>query len=107
MNNLGNFYFNIPLKLKLMIAFLLLILVISTSAAASTHNNNNNNNNTSNNNSNSNNYLISLPKSKQTDLGTEPQNHNNWITANHDIFGTRSSNQTVIREDSVNKLEIK
>src|SRR5213080_2973738 len=100
MNNLGNFYFNIPFKLKLMIAFLLLILVISTSAAASTYNNNNNSN------SNSNNYLISLPKSKQTELGTEPQNQDNWITANHDIFGTRSSNQTVIGKDSVNKLEI-
>src|SRR5438067_6637287 len=84
-----------------MIAFLLLILVISTSAAASTYNNNNNSN------SNSNNYLISLPKSKQTELGTEPQNQDNWITANHDIFGTRSSNQTVIGKDSVNKLEIK
>jgi glucose dehydrogenase len=103
MNNLGNFYFNIPFKLKLMIAFLLLIVVISTSAAASAYNNNN----TSNNNSNSNNYSISLQKSKQTELGTEPQNHDNWITANHDIFGTRSSNQTVIGKDSVNKLEIK
>ena len=101
MNNLGNFYFNIPFKLKLMIAFLLLIVVISTSAAASIYNNN------SNSNSNSKNYSISLQKSKQTELGTEPQNHNNWITANHDIFGTRSSNQTVIGKDSVNKLEIK
>src|ERR1041385_2989392 len=97
MNKLGNFYFNIPFKLKLMIAFLLLIVVISTSAAASAYNNNNN----------SNNYSISLQKSKQTELGTEPQNHDNWITANHDIFGTRSSNQTVIGKDSVNKLEIK
>ena len=42
-----------------------------------------------------------------TPTGTEPQNKNNWITASHDIFGTRSSNQTTIDKNNVNKLQIK
>ena len=37
-----------------------------------------------------------LPKSRTPTLGTEPQNKDNWITANHDIYGTRNSNQTTI-----------
>ena len=44
-----------------------------------------------------------LPKSNNVtntiDLGTEPEHKNNWITANHDIFGTRNSNQTTIGKD--------
>ena len=42
-----------------------------------------------------------------TDLGTEPEHKDNWITANHDIYGTRSSNQTTIGKDNVNELQIK
>ena len=42
-----------------------------------------------------------------TPTGTEPQNKNNWITASHDIFGTRSSNQTTIDKNNVNKLQVK
>ena len=33
--------------------------------------------------------------------------NNNWITANHDIFGTRSSNQTTIGMNNVDKLQVK
>jgi alcohol dehydrogenase (cytochrome c) len=50
---------------------------------------------------------ISLPKSSNVTLGTETSNKNNWITANHDIFGTRMSNQTAIGKDNVNKLQVK
>ncbi|HYA83418.1 MAG TPA: PQQ-binding-like beta-propeller repeat protein, partial [Candidatus Bathyarchaeia archaeon] len=32
---------------------------------------------------------------------------NDWITVNHDIFGTRSSNQTIIGKDNVKKLQFK
>jgi alcohol dehydrogenase (cytochrome c) len=42
-----------------------------------------------------------------TDLGTEAKNNNNWIFLNHDIYGTRSSNQTIIRKDNVDKLQVK
>jgi alcohol dehydrogenase (cytochrome c) len=50
---------------------------------------------------------LSLPKSTTVILGTEAANNNNWITANHDIFGTRSSNQTAIGKNNVDKLQIK
>src|SRR6266545_7347177 len=30
---------------------------------------------------------------QKTDLGSEAKNKNNWVTVNHDIYGTRSSNQ--------------
>ena len=50
-----------------------------------------------------------LPTSTQqkTDLGTEAKNKNNWVTVNHDIYGTRSSNQTIINKDNVGKLQVK
>jgi glucose dehydrogenase len=49
-----------------------------------------------------------LPKSSNnTSLGIEPENKNNWITANHDIFGTRNSNQTIIGKNNVNNLQVK
>lgn len=48
-----------------------------------------------------------LPSSQQTDIGTESKNVNNWITANHDIYGTRSSNQTAIGRDNVKDLRVK
>jgi glucose dehydrogenase len=44
---------------------------------------------------------------QHTSLGTEPSNKNNWIMTNHDIFGTRSSNQTMIGKDNVDKLHVK
>ena len=52
---------------------------------------------------------IKLPTSTQqkTDLGTEAKNKNNWVTVNHDIYGTRSSNQTIINQDNVGKLQVK
>jgi outer membrane protein assembly factor BamB len=40
-------------------------------------------------------------------LGTEPENKDNWITPNHDIYRTRHSNQTTIEKDNVNQLQIK
>ena len=49
-----------------------------------------------------------LPKSgNTTTLGVEPENKDNWITANHDIFGTRHSNQTTIGKENVNNLQVK
>ena len=53
------------------------------------------------------NAKTSLPKSTAVTLGTERANNNDWITASHDIFGTRSSNQTAIGKNNVNKLEAK
>jgi len=54
---------------------------------------------------------IKIPTSRQqnTDLGTEAKNTNNWITVNHDIYGTRSSNQMIINKDNkdnVGKLQV-
>jgi glucose dehydrogenase len=46
-------------------------------------------------------------KAFSSELGTEPKSNNNWITINHDIYGTRSSNQTIINKDNVNRLQIK
>ena len=51
--------------------------------------------------------LLSSPTTLITDLGTEAKNNNNWIFLNHDIYGTRSSNQTIIRKDNVDKLQVK
>jgi alcohol dehydrogenase (cytochrome c) len=48
-----------------------------------------------------------LPKSNETRLGTEPQHKDDWLTANHDIFGTRHSLQTTIGKDNVSQLEVK
>ncbi|HZA08157.1 MAG TPA: multicopper oxidase domain-containing protein, partial [Nitrososphaeraceae archaeon] len=48
-----------------------------------------------------------LPKSTSTTLGIESKNKDNWITANHDIYGTRSSKQTIIGKNNVNKLQVK
>jgi outer membrane protein assembly factor BamB len=49
----------------------------------------------------------SLPKRFNSDLGTEAKNRDNWITVNHDIYGTRSSNQTTINAENVANLKIK
>ena len=43
----------------------------------------------------------------KTELGTELRNNNNWIMVNHDIYGTRYSNQTKINKENVAKLQIK
>jgi alcohol dehydrogenase (cytochrome c) len=48
-----------------------------------------------------------LPSSTTTSLGTEPENKDNWIMANHDIYNTRSSNQTIIGKDNVANLQVK
>lgn len=43
----------------------------------------------------------------QSYTGTEDVNNNNWLFLNHDIYGTRNSNQSIITRDNVNKLELK
>jgi plastocyanin/outer membrane protein assembly factor BamB len=48
-----------------------------------------------------------LPKSTNTDAGLEPNHKDDWVTANHDIYYTRSSQQTTIGKDNVNKLQVK
>jgi alcohol dehydrogenase (cytochrome c) len=48
-----------------------------------------------------------LPQSTTSTSGTEPENKNNWVMANHDLLGTRSSNQTTIGKDNFNKLQVK
>jgi alcohol dehydrogenase (cytochrome c) len=35
------------------------------------------------------------------------ENKNSWVLINHDIYGTRNSNQTTIGKDNVDKLQIK
>ena len=37
----------------------------------------------------------------------ETRNNNDWDFVNHDIHGTRNSNQTIIGKDNVDKLEVK
>jgi alcohol dehydrogenase (cytochrome c) len=39
--------------------------------------------------------------------GTEDINRNNWLFLNHDIYGTRNSNQSIINKENVNKLVLK
>jgi glucose dehydrogenase/plastocyanin len=51
--------------------------------------------------------IKTLPKSISSDTGLETKNIDNWITANHDIYGTRSSNQTTLSKDNVNTLQAK
>jgi alcohol dehydrogenase (cytochrome c) len=53
--------------------------------------------------SNDNNSLNAI----NSEIGTEEKNKDNWITINHDIYGSRYSNQTIIEKDNVNKLHIK
>ncbi|MFZ0328413.1 MAG: hypothetical protein WBP64_03025 [Nitrososphaeraceae archaeon] len=45
--------------------------------------------------------------SSYSDLGTEARDLNNWITVNHDIYGTRDSPQTIINRNNVAKLQLK
>ena len=51
--------------------------------------------------------FVVLPKSNQTDLGTEPQNRDNWINPYHDVLGTRSSGQNVIGKNNISGLHPK
>jgi len=51
--------------------------------------------------------IKTLPKSISSDTGLETKNIDNWITANHDIYGTRSSNQTTLSKNNVNTLQPK
>ena len=51
--------------------------------------------------------IENLLKAFNSDLGIEAKNKNNWITINHDIYGSRYSNQTVIEKNNVAELHIK
>jgi alcohol dehydrogenase (cytochrome c) len=42
-----------------------------------------------------------------SDLGTEEKNTNNWLTVNHDVYGTRHTNQTLINKENVASLQVK
>jgi alcohol dehydrogenase (cytochrome c) len=48
-----------------------------------------------------------VPSPPQTDIGVEEKNKNNWIMVNHDIYGTRSSNQTIIGKHNLDNLQVK
>lgn len=48
-----------------------------------------------------------LPTINNTNTGFEPKFKDDWISANHDIFYTRSSNQTTIGKDNVSNLQVK
>lgn len=56
---------------------------------------------------------LSIPLNKtltqinNTFTGFENDQKDNWITANHDIFYTRNSNQTTIGKDNVKDLQVK
>jgi alcohol dehydrogenase (cytochrome c) len=50
---------------------------------------------------------IKLTSATQTEIGIEQKNENNWIMVNHDIYGTRSSNQTIIGKHNLDKLQVK
>jgi glucose dehydrogenase len=51
--------------------------------------------------------MISPNSFNFSDLGIEAKNTNNWITVNHDIYGTRNSNQTIINKENVATLQVK
>jgi alcohol dehydrogenase (cytochrome c) len=51
--------------------------------------------------------IKTLSKSTISDKGTETKHIDNWLTANHDIYGTRSSNQTTLNKNNVNTLQPK
>lgn len=44
---------------------------------------------------------------KHFETGMEESNRDNWIFVNHDIYGTRNSNQTQIDESNVGDLKVK
>src|SRR6476660_4830144 len=45
------------------------------------------------------------PAQSATDIDHKDENH--WIHVNHDIYGTRNSNQTVITKNNVGTLQVK
>jgi alcohol dehydrogenase (cytochrome c) len=50
---------------------------------------------------------IKFTSATQTEIGVEQKNENNWIMVNHDMYGTRSSNQTIIGKHNLDKLQVK
>jgi alcohol dehydrogenase (cytochrome c) len=52
--------------------------------------------------------LSNITYSSHSDFDIETEkNTNNWLTVNHDIYGTRNSNQTIINKENVATLQIK
>jgi alcohol dehydrogenase (cytochrome c) len=51
--------------------------------------------------------LVSPADLIKSKIVPEHENDDNWTQINHDIYGTRSSNQTTISKDNVGKLQIK
>ena len=52
-------------------------------------------------------YLKNYQPTDDQYVGTESQNKDNWITANHDLLGTRSSDQTTIGKNNIAYLQLK
>src|SRR5881275_2192065 len=51
--------------------------------------------------------LSNMKYSSHSDSGMETEkNADNWITVNHDIYGTRHSNQTIINKENVVTLQV-
>lgn len=42
-----------------------------------------------------------------SDSAIEANNRNNWVTVNHDVYGTRASNQTTISKENIDTMEFK
>lgn len=74
--------------------------------AYGTQNNPHQINNINNNNNNNNKKIESkLNNSSNSETGFEINNKDNWIFVNHDIHGTRNSDQTQISLSNIDKLE--
>ena len=51
--------------------------------------------------------LIAEALSSSNIMAPVHENKDNWVLINHDIYGTRNSNQTTIGKDNVDKLQVK
>jgi alcohol dehydrogenase (cytochrome c) len=49
---------------------------------------------------------IQIVDATSIDRNTGNSSDNNWLTINHDLYGTRSTNQTIINKDNVDSLRI-
>lgn len=49
----------------------------------------------------------SISSSPSSEIGIELNNKDNWITVNHDAYGSRESSQTSIKKDNVASLQVK
>jgi len=51
--------------------------------------------------------LMAEALTSSNDMAPVHKNEDNWLLINHDIYGTRNSNQTTIGKDNVDKLQVK